>query len=87
MRRPLPRSRASSLRALRPADLALLRADDDVLKQYFPVSHVVTEVLNVYKELLGVELVAVPRTEEAGGETWHPGASSSPLPALYMCTI
>jgi len=41
----------------------------------------------VYKELLGVELVAVPRTEEAGGETWHPGASSSPLPALYMCTI
>ncbi|GAA5841937.1 hypothetical protein JCM9279_003161 [Rhodotorula babjevae] len=51
-----------------------LDLDDDVLKQYFPVSHVVTEVLNVYKELLGVELVAVPRTKEAGGETWHPDA-------------
>ncbi|BGP41596.1 metalloendopeptidase [Rhodotorula kratochvilovae] len=51
-----------------------LDLDDDLLKEYFPVSHVVPAVLDVYKDLLGVELIPVPRTEEAGGETWHPDA-------------
>ncbi|BGP49741.1 metalloendopeptidase [Rhodotorula kratochvilovae] len=51
-----------------------LDLDDDLLKEYFPVSHVVPAVLDVYKDLLGVELIPVPRTEEAGGETWHPGS-------------
>ncbi|GAA5981288.1 hypothetical protein JCM11641_005633 [Rhodosporidiobolus odoratus] len=48
-----------------------LTLDQNVVKEYFPVTHVVPAVLQIYKELLGVELVKVPRTEEAGGITWH----------------
>ncbi|BGP17854.1 hypothetical protein JCM10213_008348 [Rhodosporidiobolus nylandii] len=48
-----------------------LSLDQNKVKEYFPVEHVVPAVLEIYKELLGVELVKVPRTEEAGGLTWH----------------
>ncbi|GAA5858855.1 hypothetical protein JCM1840_006588 [Sporobolomyces johnsonii] len=48
-----------------------LDLDDNLVKEYFPVSHVVPTVLSIYKDLLGVELIPVPRTEEAGGITWH----------------
>ncbi|CEQ41605.1 SPOSA6832_03339 [Sporobolomyces salmonicolor] len=48
-----------------------LDLDDNLVKEYFPVSHVVPTVLGIYKDLLGVELIPVPRTEEAGGITWH----------------
>uniref|UniRef100_A0A0K3C5I1 BY PROTMAP: gi/342319282/gb/EGU11231.1/ Metallopeptidase MepB [Rhodotorula glutinis ATCC 204091] n=2 Tax=Rhodotorula toruloides TaxID=5286 RepID=A0A0K3C5I1_RHOTO len=51
-----------------------LDLDDNLVKEYFPVSHIVPAILDVYKELLGVELIPVPKTEEAGGETWHADA-------------
>lgn len=37
----------------------------------------VPRVLEIYKELLGVELIPVPKTEEAGGEAWHEGTFPS----------
>ncbi|KAJ8293989.1 Thimet oligopeptidase [Rhodotorula toruloides] len=51
-----------------------LDLDDNLVKEYFPVSHIVPAILDVYKELLGVELIPVPKTQEAGGETWHADA-------------
>ncbi|BGP09572.1 metalloendopeptidase [Rhodotorula toruloides] len=51
-----------------------LDLDDNLVKEYFPVSHIVPAILDVYKELLGVELIPVPKTGEAGGETWHADA-------------
>ncbi|GAA5998615.1 metalloendopeptidase [Rhodotorula paludigena] len=48
-----------------------LDLDEDAVKQYFPVAHVVPAVLGIYKDLLGVEIIPVPRTRDAGGETWH----------------
>ncbi|GAA6061578.1 hypothetical protein JCM10212_004328 [Sporobolomyces blumeae] len=47
-----------------------LDLDDTLLQEYFPVSHVIPAVLEIYKGLLGVELVKVPKTDEAGGKTW-----------------
>ncbi|GAA5852314.1 hypothetical protein JCM8547_006734 [Rhodosporidiobolus lusitaniae] len=48
-----------------------LSLDQNEVKQYLPVAKVVPAVLEIYRELLGVELIPVPRTEEAGGVTWH----------------
>lgn len=48
--------------------------DDNLVKEYFPVSKVVPAVLDIYKDLLGIELVAVPRDEAVGGLTWHDNA-------------
>ena len=44
-----------------------LKLDDNLIKEYFPVSHVVQAVLEIYQDLLGVRFV------ETQGETWHPG--------------
>ncbi|GAA5844231.1 hypothetical protein JCM3766R1_000977 [Sporobolomyces carnicolor] len=46
-----------------------LSLDDNLLQEYFPVSHVVPAVLELYKDLLGIELVKVPK---AAGDTYHP---------------
>ena len=51
-----------------------LPTDDNLVKEYFPVSKVVPAVLDIYKDLLGIELVAVPRDEAVGGITWHDDA-------------
>lgn len=51
-----------------------LDLDDNLVKEYFPVSKVVPAVLDIYKDLLGIELVAVPRDEAVGGLTWHDDA-------------
>lgn len=45
-----------------------LKLDDNVVKEYFPVSHVVPAVLEIYQSLLGVKFV------EVKGETWHAGS-------------
>ncbi|GAA5912308.1 metalloendopeptidase [Sporobolomyces salmoneus] len=45
-----------------------LSVDENLLQEYFPVSHVVPAVLDLYKDLLGIELVKVPKEE---GETYH----------------
>lgn len=50
-----------------------LSLDDNLLQEYFPVSHVVPAVLELYKDLLGIELVKVPK---AAGDTYHPGQFS-----------
>ena len=49
-----------------------------------------TQVLDIYRKLLNVKFHPVPRTEEAGGITWHKGASIShagtiDLPNVYPC--
>ncbi|GAA6026223.1 hypothetical protein JCM10207_004276, partial [Rhodosporidiobolus poonsookiae] len=64
-----------------------LALDQNEVKAYFPVSHVVPAVLGIYKALLGVEIVPVPRTEEAGGETWHEGAISPLSPLWFVQTL
>ncbi|KIP08915.1 hypothetical protein PHLGIDRAFT_18769 [Phlebiopsis gigantea 11061_1 CR5-6] len=43
-----------------------LKLDDNLVKEYFPVEHVVSTVLDIYQNLLGVEFVDVE------GTTWHP---------------
>ncbi|KAI8969619.1 Metalloprotease [Trametes punicea] len=43
-----------------------LSLDSELLKEYFPVSHVVSVTLEIYQHLLGVQFV------QAEGETWHP---------------
>ena len=53
-----------------------LALDDEKVKEYFPVTKVVPAILEIYRELLNVRFYKVPRTEEAGGSTWHEGASS-----------
>ena len=53
-----------------------LALDDDEVKKYFPVAKVVPTILDMYQELLGVSFVAVPKTEEAGGATWHEEAEA-----------
>lgn len=45
-----------------------LELDDNLVKEYFPVSHVVPAVLEIYQSLLGVKFV------EVKGETWHAGS-------------
>lgn len=46
-----------------------LDLDDSLVKEYFPVSVVVSEIMNIYQGLLGVTF------QEIKGETWHPGRS------------
>jgi len=43
-----------------------LDLDDQLVKEYFPVSVVVPAILDIYQSLLGVRFV------EMKGETWHP---------------
>ncbi|GBE84946.1 Saccharolysin [Sparassis crispa] len=43
-----------------------LDLDDQLVKEYFPVSFVVPAILEIYQSLLGVHFV------EMKGETWHP---------------
>ncbi|EMD39827.1 hypothetical protein CERSUDRAFT_81164 [Gelatoporia subvermispora B] len=43
-----------------------LDLDDQLVKEYFPVSVVVPAILDIYQNLLGVKFV------EIKGETWHP---------------
>ncbi|OBZ71150.1 Thimet oligopeptidase [Grifola frondosa] len=43
-----------------------LNLDDQLVKEYFPVSVVVPAILEIYQNLLGVRFV------EIKGETWHP---------------
>ncbi|KAI0822314.1 Metalloprotease [Trametes gibbosa] len=43
-----------------------LNLDDQLVKEYFPVSVVVPAILEIYQNLLGVKFV------ETKGETWHP---------------
>jgi Zn-dependent oligopeptidase len=57
-----------------PCSIVTLPTDDNLVKEYFPVSKVVPAVLDIYKDLLGIELVAVPRDEAVGGITWHDDA-------------
>ncbi|GAA5825842.1 hypothetical protein JCM5353_002455 [Sporobolomyces roseus] len=45
-----------------------LDLDDNLLQEYFPVSKVVPSVLDLYKDLLEIELVKVPQEH---GETYH----------------
>ncbi|GAA5954703.1 hypothetical protein JCM3765_003862 [Sporobolomyces pararoseus] len=45
-----------------------LDLDDNLLQEYFPVSHVVPAVLDLYKDLLGIELVKVPKEH---GDTYQ----------------
>ncbi|GAA5933687.1 metalloendopeptidase [Sporobolomyces koalae] len=45
-----------------------LDLDDNLLQEYFPVSHVVPAVIELYKDLLGIELIKVPKQF---GETYH----------------
>lgn len=53
-----------------------LALDDEKVKEYFPVNKVVPTILEIYRELLNVRFYKVPRTEEAGGLTWHEGPLS-----------
>ncbi len=53
-----------------------LALDDDEVKKYFPVAKVIPTILNMYQELLSVSFVAVPKTDEAGGKTWHDEAEA-----------
>lgn len=48
----------------------LLKLDDMLVKEYFPVNVVVPAILEIYQNLLGVKFV------ETKGETWHPGLHS-----------
>ena len=50
-----------------------LSLDDSLIKEYFPVSHVVPAVLKIYQELLGV------RFEPLKADLWHPGNFTVPL--------
>ncbi|KAI8969624.1 Metalloprotease [Trametes punicea] len=43
-----------------------LSLDDQLVKEYFPVSVVVPAILEIYQNLLGVKFI------EMNGETWHP---------------
>ena len=43
-----------------------LDLDDSLVKEYFPVSVVVPEILNIYQNLLGV------RFEKIQSSVWHP---------------
>lgn len=53
-----------------------LNLDDQLVKEYFPVSVVVPAILDIYQGLLGVKFV------ETKGETWHPGLS---LLFMHVC--
>jgi Zn-dependent oligopeptidase len=44
-----------------------LDLDDNLVKEYFPVSVVVPAIMDIYRTLLSV------RFEEIKGEVWHPG--------------
>jgi Zn-dependent oligopeptidase len=46
---------------------AKLDLDNNLIKQYLPVSHVVPAVLDMYQELLSLRFV-----QEKEAETWHP---------------
>lgn len=46
-----------------------LTADDEKVKEYFPVSKVVPTILDIYKKLLSLEFYTIPK--EQGGEAWH----------------
>ncbi|KAL8280846.1 hypothetical protein RQP46_006850 [Phenoliferia psychrophenolica] len=48
-----------------------LSLDESKISEYFPVSTVVPAMLEIYRTLLNVRVIPVPRTEEAGGVTWH----------------
>lgn len=48
-----------------------LALDDNHVKQFFQVDEVVPKILDLYRRLLNVQFFPVPRTEEAGGITWH----------------
>lgn len=63
--------RISIIRTLMLLPRPSARTDDNLVKEYFPVAKVVPTVLDIYKDLLGIELVAVPREEAHGGITWH----------------
>lgn len=54
--------------------------DDNLLQEYFPVSKVVPSVLDLYKDLLEIELVKVPQEH---GETYHSGTPSPISPSLF----
>ncbi|KZV65296.1 metallopeptidase MepB [Peniophora sp. CONT] len=43
-----------------------LSLDDALVKEYFPVSHIIPAILDIYQKLLSV------RFEEVNSETWHP---------------
>jgi len=43
-----------------------LDLDDSLVKEYFPVSVVVPEILEIYQNLLGIKFIA------HDGQTWHP---------------
>jgi Zn-dependent oligopeptidase len=59
-----------------------LNLDEGLLQEYFPVSHVVPAVLGLYKELLGIELVKVPKEH---GETYHEGEFQPRLFSVPSC--
>lgn len=42
------------------------QVDEDEIKQYFPMKNVVTETLNIYQELLGLNF-----TKVEGNQVWH----------------
>lgn len=43
-----------------------LSLDDALVKEYFPVTHIIPAILDIYQNLLSV------RFEEVKAETWHP---------------
>jgi len=62
--------------------------DEQVVRQYFPVDHVVTSVLGIYQKLLGVTFAEI-----APADTWAPGvreysitdtASGKPVGWFYL---
>ena len=44
-----------------------LQLDESLVKEYFPVSNIVPQILQIYQNLLSIKFV------EMKGETWHEG--------------
>lgn len=46
---------------------ASLDLDESLVKEYFPVSVIVPQIIHIYQDLLSIKFV------EIKGEGWHPG--------------
>ena len=47
-----------------------LNLDESLVKEYFPVSVIVPQIIQIYQDLLSIKFV------EIKGDSWHPGSIS-----------
>jgi len=53
-----------------------LDLDESLVKEYFPVSVIVPQIIHIYQDLLSIKFV------EIKGDSWHPGNSSPSVPPV-----